>query len=623
MITEMELDREGGPALMLLDRLFGEQVGWLALFSSVRGNSGKLESPQTDFLRWPDDRRELPARVEAFNLANREAWFCAHLLNEKRRVKANALPLVALYADLDGAAIPSGQLTPTVLIESSPGRWQLFWKLTEPIPATEGEVLNKRIAAATVADPSGADLSQILRLPGTRNHKYPERPEVKLVALDGPIHRASTIRRVLPVGQEQPKSAQPVVGDIREGERDKTLASMAGTMRHRGFREEAIHLALTEENRARCIPPLPDEDVARIARSIARYEPGNTPREPHTPLRMPEIYLASDLMLRTFKEPRWAVPGIVPEGLSALAGKPKMGKSWMALDIALGVALGQPVLGSVDVEQGDVLALFLEDGPRRLQDRIAQLLAQKLNAPDRLHLQPDSDMIWLDYSLDLPYPERLTITHQWPKLDEKGGGLQLIEHWVEEHPDARLIIIDTFGKVKPNPGKGSAYDADTEALGPLQQMALRLGLAVLVLTHLRKEKVDDPLEMINASMGFAGALDGVLILNRVRGNADATLYVTGRDVREDKDHALSWNAENARWSLSGDAAEARLTGERNEVLQAIKRADGWVSARVIAQTLRKEEKAVRYLAGKLVAESFVESSTKGYRTTTVGAVAGA
>ena len=103
---------EGRDALALLDRLFGEQEGWLALFSGERGGDGKLVSPQTDYLRLPDEREAVPARLDAFNAAEREAWFCAHLLTERKRKKENASPLSALYADVDEAPIPNGGTGP-------------------------------------------------------------------------------------------------------------------------------------------------------------------------------------------------------------------------------------------------------------------------------------------------------------------------------------------------------------------------------------------------------------------------------------------------------------------------------------------------------------------------------
>lgn len=317
-------------------------------------------------------------------------------------------------------------------------------------------------------------------------------------------------------------------------------------------------------------------------------------------------YSAGDLMHQEFPEPRWAVPGLLPEGLSALAGKPKMGKSWMALDIALGIAAAAPVLGSVEVEQGDVLGLFLEDNPRRLQSRLTKLLTSGSGASVRI----EDGTIRLNFGRALD-PSRLVLAHQWPRLDQ--GGLEQLDQWISEHPEARLIVVDTLARIKPRVGRGSAYEEDAAALGPLQDLALHRGISVLVLTHLRKQAIDDPLESINASMGFAGTLDGALILSRIRGRADATLYVTGRDIEDDGEVALSWDADTARWSLSGDAATARLTAERAEVLEAIRRAGDWISARVIGDTIGKAVQAVRYLGDKLVAEGFVESSRRGYR----------
>ena len=75
-----------------------------------------------------------------------------------------------------------------------------------------------------------------------------------------------------------------------------------------------------------------------------------------------------------FPEPRWIVPGIVPEGTTILAGKPKMGKSWLALGTSVAVAAGGVALGTKRVERGAVLYLALEDNPRRLQSRLKKLL---------------------------------------------------------------------------------------------------------------------------------------------------------------------------------------------------------------------------------------------------------
>jgi putative DNA primase/helicase len=75
-------------------------------------------------------------------------------------------------------------------------------------------------------------------------------------------------------GEEKRKAAPPVEGRILDGSRDTDLTSLAGTMRRRGMTESEILAALTEVNK-RCDPPKTAKDVARIAKSVARYEPGD------------------------------------------------------------------------------------------------------------------------------------------------------------------------------------------------------------------------------------------------------------------------------------------------------------------------------------------------------------
>jgi len=72
---------------------------------------------------------------------------------------------------------------------------------------------------------------------------------------------------------------------------------------------------------------------------------------------------ASALMKMQFDPIRYIADGYIVEGLTILAGAPKIGKSWMALNLAVAVAAGKPVFGSVPCTHGDVLYLALEDNP--------------------------------------------------------------------------------------------------------------------------------------------------------------------------------------------------------------------------------------------------------------------
>ena len=64
------------------------------------------------------------------------------------------------------------------------------------------------------------------------------------------------------------------------------------------------------------------------------------------------IVSAAELLSKEFAPIRWTVPGILPEGVTILGGKPKIGKSWLAFDLALGVSTRGTVLGDTDVERG-------------------------------------------------------------------------------------------------------------------------------------------------------------------------------------------------------------------------------------------------------------------------------
>ena len=99
-----------------------------------------------------------------------------------------------------------------------------------------------------------------------------------------------------------------------------------------------------------------------------------------------KLTTAADLVAREFKEPKWAVPQIVAKGLTILAGKPKTGKSWAALDFAVSVAGGYSALGNIDCQQGAVLLLALEDNDRRLNQRLKAVL-QGQSAPPALEIR--------------------------------------------------------------------------------------------------------------------------------------------------------------------------------------------------------------------------------------------
>ena len=256
-------------------------------------------------------------------------------------------------------------------------------------------------------------------------------------------------------------------------------------------------------------------------------------------------WTAAEIMAMRFPEPRWAVPGVVAEGVTLLAGAPKIGKSWLSLNISAAVACGGKALGRIDVTGGDVLYLALEDNPRRLQSRLAKVLAGT-TAPDRLtfavHCEP------------LPV-----------------GGTERISAWLEAHPDARLVVVDVFARVRGSaPQNMSSYDADYLAMGALKRLADQHGVAVLVVHHTRKAVSEDFLDAVSGTNGLAGSADAVLVLRRTRGKAAAELHVTGRDV-EEAECALDFDPRLGAWQmLDGPASDYSLGDTRRSILDHLR-----------------------------------------------------
>src|SRR5205823_2073640 len=148
---------------------------------------------------------------------------------------------------------------------------------------------------------------------------------------------------------------------------------------------------------------------------------------------------------------------------------------------------------------------------------------------------------------------------------------EFIASWLAEHPTARLVIIDVLKKIRPTRrGSGNGYDDDYSDAEPLQRLASQHGVAFLVLTHLRKAGAADPLDTLNATLGLSGAADNVLALMRERGQADAVLVGAGRDIME-LNLALRWDAATCTWAVMGDAEEYRLSTERKEILDIMRK----------------------------------------------------
>lgn len=282
---------------------------------------------------------------------------------------------------------------------------------------------------------------------------------------------------------------------------------------------------------------------------------------------------ASELMRMKLPVPRWAIPDILPEGLNILAGKPKAGKSIIALNIAIAIATGGKALGKVNVEKGAVLYLALEDTKRRLQTRLQAMLQ------------------------GAPAPENLYIETEWPKFDDddrfSDNGLTKLNKRIKEISDLRLVIVDTLQKVRcPKKKRSNAYAADYEIGCQIKKLADKNNVSFLANHHLRKLESEDVFDDISGTLGLTGSADGTLVFKRKSGQPYGELHIVGRDM-DRAEYGLKYHPEIWSWELLGDAAEIKSTENRQKIYDAIKNADKPVSTKEIESATGIKYQTVR------------------------------
>jgi hypothetical protein len=362
---------------------------------------------------------------------------------------------------------------------------------------------------------------------------------------------------------EAPKQDDKIRGD----KRGPHLLFLAKRYHQQGLRRKEILALLQKENEDKCEPRLSEAEVNSILDRV---------------LPRLQTITAAELLDMDIPEPKWAIPNFVPEGLTILAGRPKVGKSWLALSFCASVAVGGYVMGKIQVEQGEALFIGLEDNYRRLQDRLFQLCENQ--KPSNLHLL-----------LDLP------------KLDK--GGLDILGDWLDEHPGVRLVVIDTLEKIKPQNRRRASniYSEDYDFTGTLQKFALSRGIALLVVHHTRKMQADYLVDELSGTTGISAGADCILMLRqKLDGHV---LYRTGRDV-EEGDFAVRRD-KDVGWLLLGDAKEFAVSEQRRAIIEVLRETDEPMAPKDIAEALQRESGNIRFLLSQMVRDGTINRLNRG------------
>lgn len=591
---------------------------------------------------WPAD-----SFVNGQEFTVRHGWNSYYCLGIHRkgdpqpRRKESCLGLCMVMLDDVGTKADRDKinLTPTYAIETSSGNFQLGYRLTVRV-TDMGLIdrLGKAIIRKGLSDPGAGGLgTRYARLPQCWNSKSnppfqcrltewnpeiayspqelidglgleldPPKPERK--AAD-PIKRQS-LSEIDPYVRKALEDECASVASAPEGQRNAQLnqSSFAiGQFVGGGELDEQEAVNALQQAAAAC--GLGETEADKTIRSgltagmaEPRQAPGesdwnpdggqragkNAAKRAHAQECLAGIFNGADLLEMDLPAVCWAVPDLLPQGLAILAGGPKLGKSWLIYSVCAGMGAGCRVLGQFQTPQAKSLYLALEDGRRRLQDRLKALCR---NEPA---IKPG--LANVDFQIS------------WPRFDDEGG-LEKLEVYIKENvPNGlKLVVVDTLAKVMPkSKSKGlNAYEADSIIMGRIKSMADKYGICILIVTHLSKLRTSkDPFDNITGSMGQFGTADTAMLLTRKRGAPTATLQTTGRDI-EGNSYDLSWS--NPGWSCVGLANEdeLELTPERLAILQVFRDNDEPISSGLVARETGKTVSSTSKLIKKLVEEGFL------------------
>lgn len=239
----------------------------------------------------------------------------------------------------------------------------------------------------------------------------------------------------------------------------------------------------------------------------------------------------------------FSVDGLIAQGVTILAGSPKIGKSWLVLDICMCVAKGEPLWG-METTQGKVLYLCLEDNYTRIQSRVNNITAE-----------PSCE---------------LEVSVTAPTL--RNGLIEQLEQYCRENKSTRLIAIDTLQMVRDNNAELS-YGNDYGDIEKFKTLADEFGISVILVHHLRKQGASDPHAMISGTTGLTGAADSSLVFRKEEHKEGVNiLYCRGRSIQE-RSLKLRFSKADCRWELISDSLdepELTLTDEMRTLIQFMK-----------------------------------------------------
>lgn len=523
-------------SLKIIQQAWGRQSGY-CFFPYISGTAEDKKERILSYKEgraylWPKERDAIVEFLEAH--VDDDVYWCPSLFEDKKRRMELAMDEHALWADLDEVDPRTIEdYPPSVAWETSPGRYQALWLIVggDMQGASWAGRENQKLTYHLGADISGWDTTQLLRLPGWKNHKPDYRrkdgsaPRGKLLwhgndqrkyladefgdlpELDGAVgeifvtdiledqidhvdrHEVwGRVRLKVSSRVRELVAAREVSGDrsdaLWEIERDladagctvvEIVAIARATVWNKfAGRSDELRRLVTEASKA--IAARPEDVVDKVLEEI---------RERLPPTNLFEL-------VKNLKPPTWLIRDILTEGaVGFIAGQPKSFKSWAALDMALSVASGQPFLGHFNIEKpGAVLYIQEEDSGPLVKTRLGKVWPGKIG--DKVVRDDETgDIMWLPAEDNGGLPDIDAYIGQTVVVSDEAW-----QAWLDETLEGKkegtggegykLLVMDPLMMMAGDVEENRAQEMTTKIFRPLKELARKHNVAIQMVHHMRK-----------------------------------------------------------------------------------------------------------------------------------------
>lgn len=449
------------------------------------------------FFKTPLSADQLEDFFQQYDTHRYDLYFCPHAFKEAHRKKDLAIPTKYLWSDLDNANPSIIKPRPQIAWASSPNRFACLWILDHIPPLGETEKLNKQLAYSVGADHGGWDITQVLRIPGTRNHKYPEAPYGKLLWYrDMPYSSIEVTQQsdidatdILRKYNLSPFTIKRTFSEAKEGSRSEVLWKLENELIERGLSKEEVFIVIKdspwnkfkkrEGQLRREIEKAWDTHIHGSDKQVSREKAFNPSKEEHqiTLLNLDDV------------EPEvveWLWYPYIPRGkLTMIEGDPGLGKSWLTMALASYISRGKALPYQLNPEEGPVLIMSAEDG-------IADTIKPRL-----ITLRANTKNI-------IAIPEPVSFTE---------NGAKAVDEAIKQ-VKPRLVIIDPL--VAYLGGKIDLHKANEtrEIMARMTRIAEENKVAIVLVRHLTKGNKDKAIYRGLGSIDLTAAVRSVLAIGR-------------------------------------------------------------------------------------------------------------